>query len=88
LLSIVCPNDPAIAKLLASNVRIHLVKRTTLYETNGKMNFRDILVSTGEMQGIVETTEGVTLLRGIIKAGLAGRERSWQVATVAEVQVR
>jgi hypothetical protein len=87
MLSVVSPHEPATAKLLASNIRMQLVKRTRLYDNNGKTDTRDILLSSGEFQGITETTEGVTLLRGTIKAGSAGRESSWQIEGTIEVQV-
>jgi hypothetical protein len=86
MLSVVAPDSPVIAKLTASNVRIQLLKRICLQGTASRVSLRHVLVATGEVQQIREYSHGVTLLRGVIQAGLAGRERSWQIKGVAEVQ--
>lgn len=87
MLSIVAPNSPAITKILVSCVRMQLVKRTRLYTANGRSNSRDILISSAEMLRIKENADGATLLRGVIKAGSAGRETSWTIEGSTEVQV-
>ena len=66
---------------------MQLLKRTRLQGSAGRVSVRHVLIATGEVQQIKESSQGVTLLRGVIQAGQAGREGSWKVEGMVEVQV-
>ncbi|KAL0947343.1 hypothetical protein HGRIS_013461 [Hohenbuehelia grisea] len=90
-LSLVFPENPVLAQLLARNIRIVLLKRTRLWRRTEKKKEADIVVrdstiASAQMRYINEYSEGVTLLRGTIRAGAEGRESSWCVEGVAETQ--
>lgn len=50
--------------------------------------YREWAISNGKLRYQNEYNEGLTLLRGYIDAGEAGKESSWRLGDTAEVQVR
>jgi hypothetical protein len=69
-------------------MRIDLLKRVQLWQTSRRdVVSCDTVIATADMQDDKEYAEGINLLRGVIQAGLEGRETSWRVEDVAEVQV-
>ncbi|KAF9001943.1 hypothetical protein BDQ17DRAFT_1426228 [Cyathus striatus] len=86
-LSIVFPEQPAVAHLLTHNIRIQLLRRMVVWR-KGVLDGvqRDVLVSTASLRQAREYNEGITMLRGEIQAGDAGRECSWGLKDYAEVK--
>lgn len=67
-----------------------MIKRIRLWKNGdgkGDPIVRDIGLSTAHPTHVSEYMEGVTLFRGHVDAGSAGRETSWKVDGVAEVHV-
>ncbi|KAF8894413.1 hypothetical protein BD779DRAFT_1435077 [Infundibulicybe gibba] len=86
-LSLVFPNEPVLAKLLTRGTRIHLLKRVSLWRKGHTDPVHtDELISSAQLRYQKEYMEGITLLRGVIQAGTEGRENSWKIDDVAEVQ--
>jgi hypothetical protein len=88
-LSLVFPKEPVLAEILTRHIRIVLLKRVQLRRKGLRdVVSRDTTIATASMEDHNEYAEGVSLLRGEIQAGRAGRETSWRVDGVAEVQVK
>lgn len=88
-LSLVFPDDPVIPHLLTRNMRIQVLKRLIVWKKTSsgvQAVQRDSFVSSATLRYGREYTEGVTLLKGEIKAGEPGKEVSWKLDAVAEVQ--
>jgi len=67
---------------------MELIKRTRLCRIGSdEVAVREISVGTADIRNIREPTDGITYLSGIIQAGKAGRESSWKVIGMADVQV-
>jgi len=86
ILSLVFPNAPVLVRLLAPHVRLGLFQRIRVLWNGEPTNLRNTKISTGEVQLICQPTEGVAMLSGVIPAGTAGREYSWRMDEVIEVQ--
>lgn len=86
--TVIFADAPALVGLLTPLVHLKLLKRTRIW-TNGRRetNVRNVTIASGEQLRINTSTEGVCVLKGVIRAGAAGRECSWQLDGVAEVQV-
>jgi len=66
---------------------MELIKRTRLCRIGSdEVAVREISVGTADVRNIREPTDGITYLSGIIQAGKAGRESSWKVIGMADVQ--
>ncbi|TFK42767.1 hypothetical protein BDQ12DRAFT_719611 [Crucibulum laeve] len=86
-LSLVFPDDPVLAQLLARNMRIQLLKRILVWRKGGSEPVhRDTLAASATLRYGREYKEGVNLLRGDMRAGDMGRESSWRIEDVAELQ--
>jgi hypothetical protein len=65
-----------------------LVKRTRIWINNGReISLRDIAIASADIWQVNQPAEGMNILRGSLRAGTAGRDCSWQVDGVAEIQV-
>jgi hypothetical protein len=85
----VFPHSPALPTLLTPNVQIELIKRTRISRLGGfEIAMREVSVGRAEIRNIKEPVDGVTHIRGVIPAGKPGRENSWKVYAMADVQVR
>jgi hypothetical protein len=49
---------------------------------------QEISVGCADIRNIKEVAAGVTHLSGVIQAGRPGRENSWKIYAMADVQVR
>ena len=88
-LRIACPRAPALARLLAHNAHLSLVKRQKTWISLGaQISVREQLLSRAECYLADESREGTVYLRLEVEAGAAAREASWKVADVAAVEVR
>ncbi|KXN90483.1 hypothetical protein AN958_04155 [Leucoagaricus sp. SymC.cos] len=86
-LSLVFPDDPVLAALLTRNIRIQLLRRLNVWKKgSGDLIQREELVALATLRYGREYKEGITLLRGEIKAGDQGKEVSWSLDAVAEIQ--
>lgn len=87
VLSLVFPDEPALPALLTPDVQMELIKRTRITRCGGlETAMREITVGRADIRSIKETVAGVTHLRGVIQAGKPGRENSWNVYAMADVQ--
>lgn len=88
VLSLSFPDEPAVPSILVRDVRIELIKRTRLSRLGGlEVAMREVSVGRADIQNIKESGDGVTHLSGVILAGKDGREYSWKIYTLADVQV-
>lgn len=86
-MSLAFPDDPFLALALRGN-RIELFRRLNVWKKgSSEVLQRDDIVSSSALKFGREYSEGVWLLRGDIKAGDQGKEVSWILDGVAEVQV-
>lgn len=88
-LSFAFPSASAMPALLIPNIRIELIKRTRLSRLGGlEIAQREAVVGRADIENIKEEGSGygVTHLSGSIPAGREGRESSWKVYTMADVQ--
>ncbi|KAJ3572804.1 hypothetical protein NP233_g2840 [Leucocoprinus birnbaumii] len=86
-LSLVFPEDPALASLLTKNIRIHLLRRLNVWKKGAaEVIQRDSVLTSATLRYGREYQEGITFLRGEIRAGDQGKEVSWSLDAVAEVQ--
>lgn len=70
------------------NIRIQLVRRLNIWKKGSPDTIqRDTPVTTAALRYAREYEEGVTLLKGEIRAGEQGKEVSWTLDGAAEVQV-
>ncbi|KAJ8456431.1 hypothetical protein ONZ45_g18723 [Pleurotus djamor] len=84
-LSFVFPDDPFLATVYTKNIRIILVKRVQLWRKGvPEPIIRDTTLASAHLRFINEYSEGITLLRGSVRAGAEGKECSWCVKGVAE----
>jgi hypothetical protein len=84
----VFPNSPALPTLLIPNIQIELIKRTRISRLGGlEIAMREISVGRADIRNIKEPVAGITHLNGVIQAGKPGRESSWKVYAMADVQV-
>jgi len=87
-LSLLFPDAPALAQLLASHIRVKLIKRTRIWINAGRdISVRDLCIANADPLQVDRLIEGANLLNGSIYAGMAGRESSWNVDGVSQVQV-
>ncbi|EKM82854.1 hypothetical protein AGABI1DRAFT_68854 [Agaricus bisporus var. burnettii JB137-S8] len=85
-MSLAFPDDPFLALALRGN-RIELFRRLNVWKKgSSEVLQRDDIVSSSALKFGREYSEGVWLLRGDIKAGDQGKEVSWILDGVAEVQ--
>lgn len=49
--------------------------------------YRDIVISKAEIQSTDIVSDGITCVKGVITAGKAGRERSWQLPGALDISV-
>lgn len=88
ILSMKFPQAPTAPALLTPNIRIELIKRTRISRLGGvEVAIRETAVGTAEIRNIMEPAEGITHLSGVLQGGRAGRESSWHVHGMADVQV-
>jgi hypothetical protein len=87
-LSFVFPHAPALPTLLTPNIQIELIKRTRISRLGGlEIAMREISAGRADIQSIKEPAAGITHLSGLIPAGRPGRENSWKVYSMADIQV-
>jgi len=87
-LTIVFVDAPDLVRLLLQHVQFKLLKRTRIWTNGGRdINVRHLHLGSGKPLWLYDSTKGVNVLNGVIQAGAAGRECSWRVHGVAEVQV-
>jgi len=73
--------------LLTPNIQIELIKRTRINRLGGlEIAMREICVGRADIQNIKEPVDGMVYLSGIIPAGRPGRESSWKVYAMVDVQ--
>lgn len=88
MLRIIYPDSPALVKLLVQNTRLVFIKRTRIWRDGGReISVREVPLAGAQLRHIDELVEGFSLVTGVIQAGNAGRERSWGVDGMIEVQV-
>ena len=88
VLSLIFPHAPALPELLTPNIQIELIKRTRVSRLGGlEIAMREISIGRADIRNIKEPVAGVTHLSGVIPAGKPGRESSWKVYGMADVQV-
>jgi hypothetical protein len=86
--TIIFTDAPALVRLLAPRSHLKLLKRTRIwYNGRREIRVRNVRIASGEQLRIDTSTEGVCVVKGVIRAGTTGRECSWQLYGVAEVQV-
>jgi hypothetical protein len=82
------PDSPALAKLMVSNMQVKLLKRSSFASKTGRdACIEDEEVALAELREVPQSSEGVSIFRGKVRAGEAGREYSWGIKSIAEVQV-
>jgi hypothetical protein len=88
VLSLVFPQAPALPTLLTPNINIELIKRTRINRLGGlEIAMREATIGRADIRNIKETVAGITHLSGVMQAGKPGRESSWKVYAMADVQV-
>ncbi|KAF9452844.1 hypothetical protein P691DRAFT_148967 [Macrolepiota fuliginosa MF-IS2] len=85
-LSLVFPDDPALGQLLTRSIRIQLLRRVSVWKRGSDLMQRDTLVSVATLRYGREYREGIIFLKGEVQAGDPGKEVSWALDGVAEVQ--
>ncbi|KAF4578585.1 hypothetical protein EYR36_000392 [Pleurotus pulmonarius] len=86
-LSLVFPSDPFLASMYSKNIRIVLLKRVQLWRKGiTEPIIRDTTLASAHLRYYNEYSEGITLLRGSVRAGAEGKESSWCVKGIAETQ--
>jgi hypothetical protein len=89
LLSVFVPHSPALAKLLVSDMQVKLLKRSSFASKTGRdACIEDVQVGLAVLREAPQSSEGVSIYQGKVKAGEAGKEYSWGIKGIAEVQVR
>jgi hypothetical protein len=84
----VFPDDPVLASLLTKSIRIQLLQRLNVWKKGTvEVIQQDTVLTSATLRYGQEYQEGVALLKGEIKAGDQGKEVSWSLDTIAEVQV-
>jgi len=87
IISLSFPHAPALLALLTPNIHIELIKRTCISRLSGlETAIREISVGCADIRNIKEVATGVTRLSGVIQAGRPGRENSWKISAMANVQ--
>jgi len=87
MISLSFPHAPALPALLTPNIRIELIKRTRISRFGGlETAMQEISVGCADIRNIKEVAAGVTHLSGVIQAGRPGRENSWKIYAMADVQ--
>jgi hypothetical protein len=88
VLSLVFTHAPALPALLIPNIQVELIKRTRISRLSGmEIAVQEIPISRADIRNIKEPVDGITHLSGVIPAGKPGRENSWKVYSMADVQV-
>jgi hypothetical protein len=88
VLSLVFTHAPALPALLIPNIQIDLIKRTRISRLGGaEIAVREISIGRADIRNVKEPADGITHLSGVIPAGKPGRENSWKVYSMADVQV-
>jgi hypothetical protein len=86
ILSLVFPNAPALTGLLAPEFRLALLQRIRVSRNGEQSTLRERKISAGEVQLVSHPAEGITVLSGIIPAGIGGQAYSWGMDGVIEIQ--
>ena len=87
-LRIACPRAPALARLLAHNAHLSLVKRQKTWISLGaQSSVREGARSRAERYLADASAEGTEYLRLEVQAGEAAREASWRVEDAVAVEV-
>lgn len=74
--------------LLTPNIRIEVIKRVRINRVGrAEIAVREISLGTADIRGIKQEAEGITHLSGVVRAGQPGRENSWAVNGMVDVQV-
>lgn len=74
--------------MYSKNIRIVLLKRVQLWRKGiTEPIIRDTTLASAHLRYYNEYSEGITLLRGSVRAGAEGKESSWCVKGIAETQV-
>lgn len=88
ILSLKFPQAPTVPGLLTPNIRIEVIKRTRISRLGGvEVAVRETSLGTADIRNIKEEAEGICHLSGVVRAGQPGRESSWAVNGMADVQV-
>jgi len=88
VLSFFFTHAPALPALLIPNIQIELIKRTRISRLDGlETASQEISIGRADMRNIKEPIDGVAHVSGVIPAGKPGRENSWKVYAMADVQV-
>jgi hypothetical protein len=89
LLSVISPTSPTVAKLIASNIQVKLIKRTYFAAKTGQeITSDDVQLALADVEEVPHSQEGVSIFKGSVTIGKSGQECSWRIRGVAEVQVR
>jgi hypothetical protein len=73
---------------LIPNIQVELIKRTRINRPSGaEIAVQEMSIGRADIRNIKEPADGITHLSGVIPAGKPGRENSWKVYSMADVQV-
>lgn len=84
-----CPISPALTKLYTGDIVVQLIKCRKLYiGPNKHLNMRESLITTGTVTQKSDYEQGKSFVSFRLEAGVIGRESSWSLPGIIEVQVR
>ncbi len=88
-LSIICPEAPHAAKLLASNVHVVLVKRSCVrLIARAEASVRETVAGAAGRLGVDESVQGVSVLYFELRCQERSVSCSWHLKDVAQETVR